>query len=310
MPVHLSSRQWAASIGFSLLVLTVLPPLPTASAFCRSTTCRGADCQHDERGCPASGHPLFWPTSCVGLSFQKDLTAKLAPEQTRAAVHRALDSWAQARCPGNQSATLSFQENEDTACSTSEFDVAGPNVNVILFRDDDFPYRDQDNTLGKTTVTFDPNTGAILDADIEINTAFNEVTTDDRRVVYDLESIMAHELGHFLGFAHSDVKDATMYASYATGSTGLRSLDPDDVAAICEVYPPGRQAQCQATPTGGQKICQGADVDPPQAGCFVGKISPPAAEPPEYQGMTALAAIAAIAALARRSRRAEHRSGS
>jgi hypothetical protein len=246
----------------------------------------------------------------VGLSFQKDLTAKLAPEQTRAAVHRALDSWAQARCPGNQSATLSFQENEDTACSTSEFDVAGPNVNVILFRDDDFPYRDQDNTLGKTTVTFDPNTGAILDADIEINTAFNEVTTDDRRVVYDLESIMAHELGHFLGFAHSDVKDATMYASYATGSTGLRSLDPDDVAAICEVYPPGRQAQCQATPTGGQKICQGADVDPPQAGCFVGKISPPAAEPPEYQGMTALAAIAAIAALARRSRRAEHRSGS
>jgi MYXO-CTERM domain-containing protein len=64
---------------------------------------------------------------------------------------------------------------------------------------------------------------------------------------YDLQSILTHEIGHFLGLAHSPVpcKDAdcpTMNALYSHGTDYFRSLEADDVAAICAVYPPDRSS--------------------------------------------------------------------
>lgn len=241
-----------------------------AAAFCRSTTCKGAACERDSDGCPAQGLPLFWPGGCVGFSFQRDLTSKLAPEDVRAAVRRSFQAWTQLPCKGGGVGTLTFSENDDTVCAVSEYDDKGPNVNVVLFRDDDFPYKDEDNTLAKTTVTYDASNGAILDADIEVNAAFNELTTSNKRIVYDLESIMVHEVGHFIGVAHSPEPDATMYASYETGQTSLRTLDADDIAAACAIYDPTREVTCDATPKGGQKVCATPEGAPPEEeGCSV-----------------------------------------
>jgi hypothetical protein len=225
-----------------------------AGAFCRSRTCKGSGCARDDDGCPAEGLPLYWPGGCVGFSFQRDLSAKYDPELLRLAIRRAFFAWTQLPCPGG-AATLTFSENEDTACNASGFDDKGPNVNVVLFRDDDFPYKDEDNTLAKTTVTYDAKTGAILDADIEINSAFNELTFTAKNAVYDLESIMTHEVGHFIGIAHTPVPEATMYAAYETGSLDLRTLDQDDIDAACAIYPPERKVTCDPTPRGGQQVC-------------------------------------------------------
>ncbi|MCU0657267.1 MAG: M10 family metallopeptidase domain-containing protein [Polyangiaceae bacterium] len=280
----------AASLG-----LTLLPS--EAGAFCRSRTCRGAECTRDADGCPVDGLPLYWPTGCVGFSFQKDLSGKLDPDLTRTVLRRAFLSWTQLPCPTG-TASLTFSENDDTACNASGYDDKGPNVNVILFRDDDFPYRDEDNTLAKTTVTFDSKTGAILDADIEINSAFNEVTLTNNRVVYDLESIMAHEVGHFIGIAHTPVPEATMYASYETGQTSLRSLDQDDIDAVCAIYPPEREVKCDPTPKGGQQVC-GAEAEEADEGCVLGRGRPSL--------LTAVMLCAAALALAGRKARRDTR---
>ena len=42
-----------------------------------------------------------------------------------------------------------------------------------------------------------------------------------------------------------------MFASYTPGEMSLRKLTPDDVAGICDAYPPGRAAVCESTPHGG-----------------------------------------------------------
>ena len=62
-----------------------------------------------------------------------------------------------------------------------------------------------------TTLSIDTVSGQILDADVEID-AFDPgqngmppITTSDSNVGYDLESIVTHEAGHFLGLAHSIV---------------------------------------------------------------------------------------------------------
>ncbi len=50
---------------------------------------------------------------------------------------------------------------------------------------------------------------------------------------YDLETVMAHELGHALGLLHSSVSNAVMYAVY----NGIKqSLTSDDIAGIQSIY--------------------------------------------------------------------------
>jgi hypothetical protein len=72
------------------------------------------------------------------------------------------------------------------SCHKSEFNKDGSNANVILFQDTKWRFHGEGDTLAKTTVTFDADSGTILDADLEMNFAFNELTVGDDHIVYDL----------------------------------------------------------------------------------------------------------------------------
>src|SRR5690606_24022962 len=100
-------------------------------------------------------------------------------------------------------------------------------------------------------------TGEILDVDMEINERQGpfaicppEGCPGMERV--DLENVVTHELGHYFGLAHSADPDATMYAFSVAGETIKRDLADDDIAGICEIYPPGTPAgECDHQPVGG-----------------------------------------------------------
>jgi MYXO-CTERM domain-containing protein len=77
---------------------------------------------------------------------------------------------------------------------------------------------------------------------------------------YDLQAILTHEAGHFLGLAHSVDTSAIMYAFYSPGSI---HLTPDDVAGICTIYPP-------LAPAGGS--CAFAPARPPRAALMVAML--------------------------------------
>jgi hypothetical protein len=273
-----------------------------AGAFCRSTTCRG-ECPTDGNGCPSTGQPLFWPRSCLGFSLQKNGTQSLDLADVRLAIQKSFQAWSEVPCVAGvgAAASMTFSEIEDVACNKSQYNADGANVNVVIFRDDDWTYHGIDGTLAKTAVTYDDTTGEIFDADIEINAAFNNLTVTDTKVGYDLRAIVTHEAGHFIGIAHSPDPVATMFATYAPGSFAGRALADDDVAAICAVYPPGRQGSCDTTPRGGLgATC----ADPAKSGCGVAPrlvmVGAEDGEPP----LVALGGFGAFAALALASRRA------
>ena len=243
-------------LAATLAGLAVLASAADADAFCRSTTCRSTkdkECETDGDGCPIQGAKLFWPTSCISYATNRLGTADHDPVDTRAIIRKTFQTWSDVDCPDGTVAAMTFQEREPVSCKKSQFNKTGPNVNVVLFQDSNWRYRGIDGTLAKTSVTYNDETGEILDADIEVNTANNTVTiTDDpAEVEYDLQAILTHEVGHFIGIAHSPDPSAVMFASYSPGSTSQRQLHPDDVAAVCAIYPEGSGVMCNTEPRNG-----------------------------------------------------------
>jgi hypothetical protein len=290
----------ALAIGASLLLGGA-----SASAFCRSTTCSGGDCPRDADGCKTTGAPLGWPGVCVGFSLQRNGTANLPANEVRDAIERSFATWSELPCDGGGQASILFAKLAEVSCRAAEYNKSGPNANVILFQDTQWKYNGPNDTLAKTTVTFDTDTGEIFDADIEINHAYNEFTTGDADVVYDLQSIVTHEIGHFLGIDHSPDPFATMFAEYDEGSIEQRTLESDDVAALCAIYPPSRSGKCDPTPLRGlADACQQGQetkVESDEGGCA---LAPPATNGTTPWRANAAAALLLLSALAaRRARR-------
>lgn len=278
--------------------LSVLAQEREASAFCRSTTCRTTktnECPTDEEGCPTTGSKLFWPSSCISYATNRLGTEDLDPEETRAVIRKTFQAWSDVDCTDGTVAAMTFQEVDPVPCKKSEYNKTTANVNVVLFQDAKWNYRGIDGTLAKTSVTYNDETGEIYDADIEVNTAYNEVTiTDDVvDIEYDLQAILTHEVGHFIGIAHSPDPSAVMFASYSPGSTSQRKLHPDDVDAVCAIYPEAERRVCNTEPRNGfSPTCQ----DDEKTGLCAAAPGPANAP----MGVALLVMVAAVGARARR----------
>lgn len=106
------------------------------------------------------------------------------------------------------------------------------------------------DVLAYTLVTSETSTGRILDADTAFDAAdfqFRDLAkgscdpTVDAPHCADIQNTMAHEAGHFLGLAHSQDVNATMYFQVVTPlETSKRNTAPDDIDGLCAIYPAGR----------------------------------------------------------------------
>jgi hypothetical protein len=262
----------------ALIVLAGLGLCHPALAFCRASACElgaGTLCtpgQEDD-----CGVPLRWKERCIGFSVQRAGSRVFSAELLAELVAQAFSVWGEAGCDGGKPHFL-VKRQADAICAGPEYnfdfnsDVG--NANVIMFRDDDWPYPNFEDVLALTTLTYDVETSEIYDADIEINTLGVAFSTSDTDVMYDLLATLQHETGHFLGIAHSPESDATMQATPVYGTLDGRTLSADDVAAVCEIYPPEEpalNASCSPMPHDFSPYCEHtlppkSDPDP-AAGC-------------------------------------------
>ena len=96
---------------------------------------------------------------------------------------------------------------------------------------------DFDPNFLAVTTTEASSSGDILAFDMVFNPN-TRWTTDPNPLDMDFQNTVTHEIGHGLGFAHSDVEDATMYAKTLPGDTDKRDLAADDVAGMQFLYQP------------------------------------------------------------------------
>ncbi len=238
----------------------------SAVAFCRTTTSQvPADYDPSVSGCWTQGLPLYWANACVSYDVQQNASDQISYATAAEDIATAFSKWTSTVCDGSPGAdaadagavgrvSIDVRDFGPVACDLVQYNQDGPNQHVIIFRDDAWPYDDSSNELALTTVTYDTLTGEIYDADMEINT--HDQTLSTTATVppggYDFESIVTHETGHFLGMAHSTDTHATMYAHYTEGDEVMRNLTEDDITGICSVYSPDglRHVAVAASPSG------------------------------------------------------------
>jgi len=256
-------------LPFLLAVATVLGALPNdAAAYCQSTTVR-----EEDANCGQVGKPLSWSTPCLSYAIDIDGSQWLEQSDTRATVDAAFKTWSSVTCDSGPT-DIQFQRLPDSTCMVPEFNNSGGNVNTIAFLDpwvgpsDGVPL--EPRALAITKMWFNTATGELWGADMIINDErqWTQCTTNGDCTGFDLEAVVTHEAGHFIGIGHSPIEEATMYfRSGVPGDTDARSLDQDDIDATCAIYPPGSlQSECSDadfTPRGGLDLnCE----DGPNAG--------------------------------------------
>jgi hypothetical protein len=219
-----------------------------AQAFCRSTACDPTteNCTQDDNGCPRTGPPLSWRALPLPYRFHAGGSDKLDMDGVREATRRAFQSWSNVTCNGKRT-SLRFEEGADIPGKgplTSSRPATVPFG--IYFRDEAWPYTDGDESLALTNQKYGKTNGWIDYSAIEVNTTDREFRLKDSEPGIDLQAVLTHEVGHYIGLAHSQVADSIMAPTYCqsadrcgTSADEARALAEDDIAAVCAMYPPG-----------------------------------------------------------------------
>lgn len=300
--------------------VTLFAYAESAQAYCRTTTCDPQDptvtCEYDANGCLLTGVPLAWPDLCVTFAVEQNASPLrgISFEEASETVNRAFQAWVSADCGEGRHPSIGAVPLGVSYCNKVEYNfpqpdkpvVRAPNANIVMFRDDGWPNTGADATLALTTVTYNTVTGEILDADIEVNSFGVDLTTGDKNVTNDLQSILTHEVGHFFGIAHSRARGASMNPEYKVhlGDTSFRTLSPDDQEAICVVYPPQAEDVTDCTGEGPRfgfsRYCA---VQAQANAALLCSVGLPGAHSTRAAGLGALGTFVALAGLLARRRR-------
>ncbi len=233
--------------------------LIAASCLAAPTAARAFSCARVNTLGGAEGASLAWFSRTIPFTLFAAGTNDIAGDGERDVLRQSFAVWADltlgasaAGCDTEPGVDLAFVE---TAVSTTDrigYDFLNPaaSENLLIFRDSGWNSA-ENNVIALTTTTYDPVSGEIIDADIEFNSTVFDFTVDDDEVSMDLENTAVHEIGHFLGLAHtsSAFPRATMAARAVPGEIEKRDLDCDDATAIVFKYPAGETNGYCSPPT-------------------------------------------------------------
>jgi hypothetical protein len=306
-------RGPGTSALLALAGFVVLLAAPRADAYVRYKTSKGVE--------------FFWPQTCIPVSAyplsMQDVSGsmEMTSDQIMHAATAAAATW------GRGSNACTFLEINVTESMDLTPKAALDYTNALVFRTLSWCGPPDPSTggcsyaseaLAITSVFVDKANGEIIDGDIEVNAknfSWTDLDSDPTgKGKQDLQNALTHEMGHLIGLDHTcvtagtpgdppldnlgnpvpscdsappDVQATTMFASAIPGDVGKRTLAPDDIQAVCDIYPIGNDPM----------KCPVKDEPPSKSAC--------AWAPSSGSGGAGLGALGALAlALTARRRRA------
>jgi hypothetical protein len=198
-----------------------------------------------------STNGMRWPTSTVTYSVNQIGSDDLPMADVIGAIDAAFAAW---RVP----------------CSALVFENAGMTNrrlatdahNVMLFIEEGWVYGKEAAAATSLWIIDGEQT-----ADIAVNGQHFTWAIGPSNSAYattlDLQAVMTHEIGHFIGLGHSERAFDTMYYSWKPWQ-GQRTLSIDDKLGVCDLYPAQGDecGSCPASETCTQyargRLCEGA----------------------------------------------------
>ncbi len=243
----------------AVLALGMLAPAD-ALAFCQQTTRDQDTCMEDP------GSPIAWRTHCMSYSLNEAGSDDLPFDVVAAAIRRSMDAWEAPDCTD-----FEFQETDVATCDRVEYRHDCGNVNVVVFRESGWVnvHGHDPAAIALSTIYFTSESAKIVSTDMELNGEGYRFADDAKYVgcgepeadcPMDLQNTVTHEAGHFIGLAHVVDGVSTMDIAEVAGDIDKRTLEADDIAAICSIYPDG-QGSCSPDPPGGLDLaCAACDT--------------------------------------------------
>jgi hypothetical protein len=190
----------------------------------------------------------------VRYSISDQGATDVAIADFQAAVDRAFATW-----QAVPTATITYQFAGLTAAQPGRDD----GLSTLGFQN----RPDLDRVLASTSFLVDRVSGALVESDIFFNTAFQwSVVPAGVTGRFDLESVALHEIGHMSGLGHSALgetelregagrrvlaAEAVMFPiAFAAGSVAGRTLKPDDLTGITDLYPEADFARTSGSVSG------------------------------------------------------------
>jgi hypothetical protein len=188
-----------------------------------------------------TSRPLKWNAPRVRWFATERGTAGVTASQFQTEVAAAFSTW-----EAVPSASIAFQFAGFTSAAPFEDD----SLSVFGFESEP----DLDRVLGATSFVVDVISGDLVESDVFFNSIFTWSTAAAGEAGrFDLRSVATHEIGHFIGLGHSALGEtevrpeggrrvlasgAVMFPiSLGRGITADRTLQPDDIAAVSDLYP-------------------------------------------------------------------------
>jgi MYXO-CTERM domain-containing protein len=223
----------------------------------------------------STGAQLYWASGCAFITYDSAGTSHLAGDQEFDIMDAALQTWRSSTEPCAYIAfafnppesdrevgfdrvnLMKFRDTKWCKPATADepedcYESAAAALTTLFFVDDD----DSDRN------------GEILDSDIELNGVNFSISSQGSSLgsppcMSDLRNTFTHEVGHVLGLDHTCwtnvgpqpvdgqgnpvpscggalpplITEATMFNYQVCGEESKSTLESDDIAGICEIYP-------------------------------------------------------------------------
>lgn len=201
---------------------------PIVLGFCILTTQgnSGPSCDAPDPG----GNDLHWTSASVPYKFNDGGSADMGAE-VYPALDAAFQSWNAVSGVGYSYAGCTSKGRGSVIDGSG--DASPDGSSIVTWIESSWPY-----SVGAIAITWTYffEDGTIDEADMLMNGEDYDWTTSTAGANTDVQSITAHESGHYIGLGHTTDALATMYGTVEAGETLKRSLNADDSAGAAFLY--------------------------------------------------------------------------